>query len=276
MKDETTNLLSNCRIILVNTTHPGNVGATARAMKTMGLSELYLVSEDSGIIDDHAFARASGADDVLGKCVVVQTLQQAVAGCNYLIGTSARSRTLSSQVLTPRDAATFAINDHVAMGNKIAIVFGQERMGLTNTELSLCHVQIIIPANPEYSSLNLSSAVQLICYELRLAVLKNIDNNELTNNLAANNLKRDRVELVDAADMELFYEHLERVMLKTHFLDPKQPKLLMQRLRRLYNRAQVGKQELNILRGILTACEKKSDLADSLSCANNCDDTTRN
>lgn len=274
MQDEITNLLSNCRIILVNTTHPGNVGATARAMKTMGLSELYLVSQDSGIIDDHAFARASGADDVLGRCVVVPTLQQAIAGCHYLIGTSARSRTLSSQVLTPRDAANRAINNYVTTGGRIAIVFGQERMGLTNTELSICHEQIIIPANPEYSSLNLSSAVQLICYELRLAVLKNLDNNDIINKLSVN-LKRDKAELVDVADMELLYEHLERVMLKTDFLDPKQPKLLMQRLRRLFNRAQVGKQELNILRGILTACEKKSDLADSLVCLQSCNDTIK-
>ncbi|MBP9722146.1 MAG: RNA methyltransferase [Gammaproteobacteria bacterium] len=252
------NCLNNCRIVLVNTTHPGNVGSTARAMKTMGVSELYLVSSDKNIIDDHAVARASGAVDILEKACLVSTLQEAIVDCHYILGTSTRERTLPIPILTPRAAAKIAIADHAVSNNKIAIVFGQERMGLTNTELAICQSQIIIPANALYSSLNLASAVQLICYELRLAALDILDALEATdflnNKLNSNN--KIKSELATANQMELFYEHLERVMLKTGFLDPKQPKLLMRRLRRVYNRANLCQQELNILRGILAASER--------------------
>ena len=265
MTEQISNYLKDCRVILVNTTHPGNVGAAARAMKTMGLSELYLVSDSTEIIDDHAVARASGANDLLENAVRVSSLKEAVAGCQYLLGTSARERTLSSPLISPREAAHEGINNYVASGHKIAILFGQERMGLTNQEIALCHGQILIPANPEYSSLNIASAVQLICYEFRLAVLDLIKNNENEKTIPKNRVnKRDIDIMADAYDMELFYEHLERLMLKTEFLDPKQPKLLMQRLRRLFSRTQVKEQELNILRGILSSSEKKVDLLDKL------------
>ena len=244
------NHLDNCRVILVNTTHPGNVGSAARAMKTMGLSELYLVSTNTEIIDDYAVARASGADDILLNATIVETLQEAIVDCHYLLGTSARERTLSSTVITPKEAAYKAINQHASKNYKIGILFGQERMGLTNEELAICHQQILIATNPEYSSLNIASAVQLICYELNLA---NIDFMQDT----ANNSKINKViSLATADEMELFYQHLERLMLKTDFMDPKQPKLLMRRLRRLFNRAELSQQELNIMRGIFTACEK--------------------
>lgn len=259
MSSNVSNLLSNCRVILVNPTHPGNVGATARAMKTMGLSELYLVSEDSGIIDDHAMARASGAQDILEDCTVVSSLQEAIKGCHYLLGTSARERTLSNPILLPREAANRAIKSYVVDGYKMALLFGQERIGLTNQELIMCHDQVMIPANAEYSSLNIASAVQLLCYELRLAVLDACSSEDLENISKVKN-KRDNDSLASSDDMELLYQHLEQVMLKIEFLDPKQPKLLMQRLRRLFNRAHLCNQELNILRGILAACEKKVDL----------------
>lgn len=261
MSEQVNKFLNNCRVILVNTTHPGNVGSAARAMKTMGLSELYLVSENPGIIDDHAMARSSGAQDILENSTIVSSLKEAVVDCKYLMGTSARARTLSSPVMTPRQGAEQAIKSYVASGHKVAIIFGQERMGLTNQELAICHSQIIIPANPVYSSLNIASAVQLICYDLRLAALEFIEIS--TTSLQAINPKRDKETLADASDMELFYEHLERLMLKIEFLDPKQPKLLMQRLRRLFNRSQVNEQELNILRGILAASEKKADRANN-------------
>lgn len=262
LNKQTNNLLANCRIILVNTTHPGNVGATARAMKTMGLSELYLVNDNCEIIDDHAIARASGATDVLARAKIVPSLEEAVAGCNYLIGTSDRERALSNPVMAPNVGSQKAINDYVANGYKIAVIFGQERIGLTNKELSYCHDQIVIPANSDYSSLNISSAVQIVCYELRLAALQLASQHDLVK--TAKNM-RDNDVLADCKDVELFYNHLERLMYKTDFLDPKQPKLLMQRLRRLFNRAQLCQQELNIMRGILSACEKKSDLADSFA-----------
>ncbi len=257
------NYLNNCRIILVNTTEPGNIGSAARAMKTMGVTELYLVSQDSNIINEYAIARACGADDILNNIVIVSTLKEAINGCQYLLGTSARSRSLSSPVIDPRKAANIAINDYAVNNSKVGVIFGQERMGLTNEELSICHAQILIPTNKEYSSLNIASAVQLICYELNLAALDCVQesfkldlNNKLNNKF---NNKRDNVVLADAYEMELFYEHLERLMLKTNFLDPKQPKLLMRRLRRLYNRAQPCTQELNIMRGILAACERVCD-----------------
>lgn len=252
------NYLKNCRIILVNTTEPGNIGSAARAMKTMGVTELYLVSQDSHIINEYAVARACGADDVLDNIVIVSNLKEAINGCKYLLGTSARTRSLSSPVIGPREAAKIAINDYAVNNSKVGVIFGQERMGLTNEELSTCHAQILIPTNKEYSSLNIASAVQLICYELNLAALDCLQD---TFKLDLNNKdnKRDDVVLADAYEMELFYEHLERLMLKTNFLDPKQPKLLMRRLRRLYNRAQPCTQELNILRGILAACEKACD-----------------
>lgn len=251
--------LNNCRIILVNTTQPGNVGSAARAMKTMSVKELYLVSSNPNIIDEYAIARSCGADDILVNTVIVPTLKQAIDGCHYLLGTSARSRNLSSEVLTPRAAAKIAINEHTAQGNKVAVIFGQERMGLTNEEISVCHAQILIPTNAEYSSLNIASAVQLICYELNLAAIDCADHHFNLDSINKSLNKLDNRVLANAFDMELFYEHLERVMLKTQFLDPKQPKLLMRRLRRLYNRAQLCTQELNIMRGILTACERVCD-----------------
>lgn len=246
------NFLNNCRIILVNPTHPGNIGSAARAMKNMGLTELYLVSSNINIIDDHAIARSSGADDVLARAKIVSNIKEAIIDCVYLLGTSARGRNLSSPILNPRTAAKIAIENYAACDQKIAIIFGQERIGLTNDELSICHAQIMIPANPNFSSLNIASAVQLICYELNIANLAYAD---LAANLNNNNNRGDHI-LATANEIELFYEHLERVMIKTEFLDPKQPKMLMRRLRRLYNRAQMCQQELNIMRGILTACEK--------------------
>jgi tRNA (cytidine32/uridine32-2'-O)-methyltransferase len=261
MNDQITNYLNNCRIILVNTTHSGNVGATARAMKTMGLSELYLVSADLGIIDDYALARSSGAQDILANCKIVPNLADAIVDCHYLLGTSARERTLTNTVLLPREAAKEAINSYVNHGYKIAIVFGQERIGLTNHELSLCHAQVLIPTSTEYSSLNIASAVQLLCYELRLAVLDL--NNDFSFNKPQRKVKRDNDILAKSSDMELLYDHFERVMRQVKFLDPKQPKLLMQRLRRLFNRAHINTQELNILRGFLHACEKQASLSNS-------------
>lgn len=249
--------LENCRIILVNTTHPGNIGSAARAMKTMGLSELYLVNSNSNIIDDHAIAKASGATDILYNATIVDNLNSAIKNCKYLIATSARPRSLSSIVHTPREASELIVNKYIANNNKIAILFGQERMGLTNDEIDICNAQMIIPTGSEYKSLNLASAVQIISYELRIATddfYKKIDNNKVV----SYNFD-DGSDLASADQLELFYKSLEELLIKINFLDQKHPKMLMRRLRKLYNRTQLTEREYNIMRGIITACNQYSD-----------------
>lgn len=235
-------MLDNLRVILVNPSHPGNVGATARALKNMGISELWLLNPQD-YLSPHATARASGATDILAKAPVVNTLQEAVAGCEIILGTSARNRFLEKPVLTPRECATTIC---AAPKTRFALLFGRERTGLTNEELSICHQQIIIPTNPEFSSLNLAAAVQLIAYELRVTALA-----EKT--LAV----LPQRELAAADQLLGFYQHLEKTLIDIKFIDPKQPKLLMQRLQRLFNRALLDKKEINILRGILTSVDRR-------------------
>lgn len=239
------NNLSAIRIVLVNTTHPGNIGATARAMKNMGLTQLYLVNPK---IFPHvdATARASGADDLLATAQVVTTLDEAVADCKLIIGTSARSRGIPWPLLNVREAAEKMRQE--AVKNKIAIVFGQEQFGLTNEELECCHFVITIPCNPDYASLNLAAAVQIIAYEIRMA----FGGDKLAMPLAEPGV----YDLATAEEMQKFYEHLQQTLIELEFLDPKNPRKLMRRLIRLFNRARVEKREINILRGILTAMEK--------------------
>lgn len=235
-------MLSNIRIVLVNTSHPGNIGAAARAMKTMGLSHLYLVSPK---LFPHVKAdeMASGALDVLGQAVVVETLDQAIANCALVVGTSARSRAIPWPMLSPRAFAEKAIGESAT--SPVAVVFGCEQSGLTNEALQRCHYHIHIPTNPDYSSLNIAAAVQVLAYELRVA------------SEAENVSHLWDEEYVSAEEMRGFYEHLERTMIKVEFLDPKVPRQLMPRLQRLFNRTRLDRMELNILRGILTAVEKK-------------------
>lgn len=234
-------MINNVRIILVNPSHPGNIGAVARAMKTMGLSELYLVNPAS-FPDEQAITRASGADDLLDKATVVTDLQQALAGCHFVIGTSARSRALNKPIVTPRQAAGSVANQpDVHFG----LLFGRERTGLTNEELSICHQHLMIDSNPEFSSLNLAAAVQIISYELRMAITSQQDKPQT-----------ETRELASADQLIGFYQHLEKTLTGIHFLDPKQPKLLMQRLQRLFNRALLDAKEINILRGILSNIDK--------------------
>ena len=161
-------LLNEVRVVLVNTSHNGNVGSAARAMKTMGLSKLYLV-DPVNEIDSHASALAAGATDVLGNAVVVNTLEEAIADCSLVIGTSARSRTLSWPMVEPRECGEKMVEG--AKSGPVALVFGRENSGLSNEELQLCNYHVCIPANPEYSSLNLAMAVQTLCYEVRMSYL---------------------------------------------------------------------------------------------------------
>lgn len=226
------------RFILCEPSHPGNVGAVARAMKTMGFSELVLVNPACEI-DAQARARSAGALDVLAGAEEYGTLADAVADCGYILGASARRRRLNWPELDPRECAASMAGRPAA--ERTAVVFGNERAGLTNAELDLCSALVYIPSNPDYSSLNLASAVQLIAYELRLALV------------SEEPAPPPDYPPATARDMALFYGHLERALLATEFLDAGNPRHLMRRLRRLFNRSQLDQNELNILRGMLSA-----------------------
>lgn len=234
--------LGRIRIVLIETTHPGNIGATARAMKVMGMSRLHLVSPKLFPHAD-ATARASGADELLKHAVVHENLEQALEGCSLVLGTSARLRSLSMPQLDLRKAAQAVLQE--PPDQHTAILFGRERHGLTNEQMQRCHHLVHIETNPEYGSLNIAQAVQLVAYELRMAALGS----------AGRALPPTDWEPVDAGQMERFYQHLEQTLLELEFLDPRQPKKLLMRLRRLFNRARPDQNEYNILRGILTAAQ---------------------
>ncbi|MCW8443881.1 tRNA (cytosine(32)/uridine(32)-2'-O)-methyltransferase TrmJ [Fluoribacter gormanii] len=239
--------LSSIRIILVATSHPGNIGSTARAMKTMGLNSLYLVKPKS-FPDYKAKEMAAGADDLLEGAVVVETLDEALIGCQLILGTSARPRGLSLPGLLPASCADLISKQ--AEDTQIAIVFGREHAGLTNEELLKCHYHIHIPSNPEYSSLNLAQAVQIVAYELRMKLLAP---------KAEVALRQD--EYATADEIEQFYEHLRDVFIEIQFLKASNPRRLMQRVRRLFNRVNLEKMEVNLLRGMLSQVQKSLEWA---------------
>ena len=235
--------LDNIRIVLVETTHPGNIGAAARAMKTMGLSRLSLV-KPLRYPNVEATAMASGADDILYRAEVVETFEQALQECRLVVGASARRRGLSCPELSPRQATARLLE--IAEQAPVALVFGRESSGLSNDELDRCHFMTRIPSNPDYSSLNLAAAVQVLAYELRVAALAETNSDQPVHIPAP------------AAEMDRFYQHLEQVLLDSGFLNPANPRHLMRRLRRLFNRAQPDQNEVNILRGILSAVQNGS------------------
>lgn len=232
------------RFVLVRTTHPGNIGASARAIKNMGFSNLVLVAPKY-FPNAEASARASGADDVLSGALVREDLIAAVADCNIIVGTSSRKRSVQIPLITPKELACL-VSEKFNASTKIALVFGQERTGLTNEELAACHYHLYIPCNPHYPSLNLGAAVQIVAYELF---------NSLNSQSVADNA--DLGEIVSAEDMERFYEHLESTLVNLDFLNPQNPRQLMRKLRRLFNRVAIERTELNILRGILTTINQK-------------------
>lgn len=234
-------MLEKIKIVLVNTSHTGNIGSAARAMKTMGLSQLILV-DPVDAPDGKASAMAAGAGDVLANAKTVATLEEAVADCGLVVGTSARSRTLPWPMLGPRECGEKMVAE--AANYPVALVFGRENSGLTNEELQQCHFHVCIPANPEYSSLNLAAAVQTLSYEVRMAYL----NKEA--------LPTVNEEYPLSEDLERFYVHLEQTLQKTNFIIPQHPGMVMTKLRRLFNRARPESQELNILRGILASINK--------------------
>ncbi|MGB0733005.1 MAG: RNA methyltransferase [Pontibacterium sp.] len=240
-------MLEHIRIVLVNTTHPGNIGAVARAMKNMALAELVLV-EPKKFPHVEADNRASGATDVLEGARVVQTLEEAIADCELVVGTSARSRHIPWPVVDPREVASIV----QPAQKKTAIVFGREDRGLTNEELQLCHLHVHIPSNEAFSSLNIGAAVQVIAYELRMAAL----GADLSADKPQWGVDWD-VELASQEDMERLFAHLEEVLVEIDFLDPNNPRQLMPRLRRLFMRSVMDSVEVNVLRGILTAVTKK-------------------
>lgn len=234
-------MLTNIRIVLIGTKHPGNIGAAARAMKTMGLRQLYLV-KPAEFPSPKALAMSSNADDLLAEAIVVDSLEQALTGCGLVIGTSARQRKLPWPLLAPRECAEL-MTKH-SMTQTVALIFGREDTGLLNEELDRCHYHVTIPANPEYSSLNLAAAVQVLSYELRVASLQEPLKPELFD---------DEFALASAEYIEQFYQHLEKLLHKIRFLDSQNAERIMRRLRRLFGRAMLERKELNILRGILVA-----------------------
>lgn len=238
--------LNSIRVVLLETSHPGNIGASARAMKTMGFSNLYLVSPRA-FPDKRAIEMAAGADDVLENAVVVSSLKEALHGCQLILMTSARPRELDLPGLTPALAAA-RINEMPEAAN-IAFVFGRERTGLTNEELLHGHYHVEIPTNPAYSSLNLGQAVQIIAYEVAKQVL--VPTSELA--------PKKQEALATSDQVEQFYEHLERVLRAIDFLKPSNPKHVMHRLRRLFNRAKLEVTEVNILRGILKQIARNTE-----------------
>ena len=231
------------RIVLVNTSHPGNIGAVARAMKNMALSELCLV-DPQRYPSAEATARASGADDLLASARCCNTLEEAIADAVLVIGASARSRSLPLPMLDPRACARLV--DEQPESQAVAILFGRERSGLSNEELDRCHYLVQIPSNPAYPSLNIAAAVQIIAYELRLLAGRR------------SNIGDTGIDYATTEQMEQFYDHLEQTLLKLEFLEPANPRELMRRLRRLFGRTRPDQNEINILRGILTAINKKS------------------
>ena len=234
--------LSHIRIVLINTSHPGNIGASARAMKVMGLKHLHLVNPKV-FPHSEATAMASGADDLLQNAVIHDSLDSALDGCSLVLGTSARLRSLPMPQMDLRRAAQSALSEH--KGQNIAIVFGQERAGLTNDEIQRCHQLVHVDTNPDYGSLNLSQAVQVMAYELRMAII-----GDGGARIAPSDWKP-----VDVGQMEMFFVHLEQTLLDIKFMNPEQPKKLMARMRRLFNRARPDQNEINILRGILAASQ---------------------
>lgn len=240
-------MLENVKIVLVGTSHSGNIGSAARAMKVMGLTDLTLVSPACSV-DEQTLSLASGAADVAENARIVNTLEEAIEDCVLVVGSSARSRTLEWPMLEPRECGEKFIQE--AQNGKVALVFGRERTGLTNEELQKCHFHVSIPANPEYSSLNLAMAVQTLGYEIRMAWL---------NQQAQQYSEQPEAEYPRNKELELFYQHLENVILKTQFISKDKPNLVMNKLRRMFSRTRPELQELNMLRGILTSVEKSID-----------------
>ncbi|MBS1189020.1 MAG: methyltransferase TrmH, group 1 [Rhodocyclaceae bacterium] len=242
-------LLSRIRVVLCRPSHPGNIGAAARAMKTMGLSRLCLVAPKQ-FPDPEADARATDAVDVLAAARICNDLDEALAGTVFAVALSARPRDLGPLPKQAREAVVELLAA-AGEGDEVALVFGNETMGLSNEELRRCHLAATVPANPEFTSLNLGAAVQVLCYEARMAAFGGRPE-------VASTTTPFSSPLATHDEVEGLYAHLERVMTDTGFYNPAQPGRLMPKLRRLFGRARLEKDEINILRGILAATQEKT------------------
>lgn len=240
--------LDRVRIVLVNTSHPGNIGGVARAMKNMGLSQLYLV-DPRKYPHEEATKRASNAVDVLEGAVVVGTVEEALSDCDFVLGTSARERRIPWPLKDPRGCVADALSPR----NKtnIAILFGREHSGLTNDELQMCHMHMHIPTNPDYSSLNLAAAVQVVAYECRLAALEQT--------IEVGEEEGWDMPLADAEDVERMHQHMAQTLSAINFIDLDNPKQALNRLRRMFARIRLDKMEVSILRGMLNKIDKLVD-----------------
>lgn len=241
--------LARIRVVLVEPSHPGNVGAAARAMKTMGLARLVLVAPRA-YPHAEATALAAGADDVLDAARVVATLDEAIGDCRLVYGCTARSRGVALPELSPREAAARLV---ASDGAEVALLFGNERVGLSNDELQRCHAAVHIPSDPAYGSLNLAAAVQVLAYELRLAALAGAAP------IPARTGPGERS--ATAGELEGLFGHLERALAAIDFFKGRSPATIMRRLRRLYFRADLSEREVMILRGILADAERMARLA---------------
>ena len=238
---------SKIRMVLVNTTHPGNIGGAARAIKNMGLTELYLV-QPREYPAPRAVWRAAGARDILANAKIVESLDEAIEGCGLVVGTSARERRIPWPLINPRECGEKIWSE--AASHDVALLFGREDRGLTNSELQKCNFHVHIPSNPDYSSLNLATAVQVLAYEVRMASLQD-DKGVLPA------MDEWDQPLATADELELFHNHLAETMATLKFYDPDNPKQLLTRMRRLFNRTRMDKMEVSMLRGLLTAAGRK-------------------
>jgi len=253
--------LSHVRIVMVNTTLPANIGSALRAMKTMGISQLVLVAPKTYPHPD-IHALAAGATDLIEKIQIVERLEDAIADCHLVFGTSARSRTIPWPLLDVRPATELALNHIKQQKQEVAIIFGREDRGLTNEELALANYHMTIPVNPEYGVLNVAQAIQIVCYELRMAALhtSSLDKSEVSDKMpVALQQEMDWDEpLVTQKQMQEFYPHMEKMLEDIEFLDPKNPRLLPLRLRRLFGRIQLDRMEYNLLRGVFSRVQAMS------------------
>ncbi|PIE44311.1 MAG: tRNA (cytosine(32)/uridine(32)-2'-O)-methyltransferase TrmJ [Gammaproteobacteria bacterium] len=252
-------MYENVRVVLIETSCSGNIGAVARAMKNMGLNNLWLVSPRTDWNNAQAVARSAGSEVILQNARVVDSLSVAIDDCSFVAGTSARSRRIDWPCLTPRACAEkiYAFSAGPQPNKEqIALVFGREDRGLSNDELQRCHVHVFIPANPDYSSLNLAMAVQVVSYELRMAYFENNPEVASIGQIPGRDQSDWDDEPATMKEIEMFLTHLEQTMTEIEYYDPDNPRQLMARIRRLYQRCRLGKMEVNILRGILTATQK--------------------
>ena len=246
--------LSHVRIVMVNTTLPANIGSALRAMKTMGLSKLVLVAPKTYPHPD-IDALAAGATDLIEQIEIVETLADAIKDCHLVFGTSARSRTIPWPLLDARPAAEKSISAVVNDEQDVAVVFGREDRGLTNEELAMANYHVTIPVNTDYGVLNVAQAIQVICYEMRmatLAVVESAEDKAATMPVTDTESMQWDEPLVTHEQMEQFYPHIEKMLAEIEFLDPKNPRLLPLRLRRLFGRIQLDRMEYHLLRGIFS------------------------